>query len=40
MKARKNKDFGTSDKIRDELGRMGVEVRDRKEGTDWNIKQE
>ncbi len=40
IKARKNKDFGTSDKIRDELGRMGVEVRDRKEGTDWNIKQE
>ena len=38
MNARQNKDFATSDKIRDELARVGVEVRDRKDGADWNLK--
>jgi cysteinyl-tRNA synthetase len=37
LEAKANKDFATSDKIRDELARMGVVVRDRKDGFDWEI---
>jgi cysteinyl-tRNA synthetase len=33
--ARKNKDFGTSDKIRDELAAIGISLKDSKEGTTW-----
>lgn len=36
--ARKRKDFAASDRIRDELGRLGVEVSDGKEGTTWRLK--
>jgi cysteinyl-tRNA synthetase len=35
--ARKVKDFGESDRIRDELARMGVVVKDTKDGTTWEI---
>lgn len=35
--AKARKDFATSDKIRDELSKMGVVVRDRKDGFDWEI---
>jgi cysteinyl-tRNA synthetase len=35
--AKSNKDFGTSDKIRDELGKIGVTLKDRKDGVDWEI---
>jgi cysteinyl-tRNA synthetase len=35
--AKKNKDFGTSDKIREELGKIGVTLKDRKDGVDWEL---
>lgn len=37
LEAKKNKDFATSDKIRDELNKLGVIVKDRKDGFDWEI---
>jgi cysteinyl-tRNA synthetase len=33
--ARTNKDWGTSDKIRDGLKVAGIQVKDAKEGTTW-----
>jgi cysteinyl-tRNA synthetase len=33
--AKKNKDFPTSDKIRNELGQIGITLKDRKDGVDW-----
>ena len=33
--ARDKKDFGTSDKIRDELLKLSIQVKDGKEGTSW-----
>jgi cysteinyl-tRNA synthetase len=38
QKAKSDKDWATSDKIRDELDRIGIEVRDRKDGYEWNVK--
>jgi len=35
--ARENKDWTTSDKIRDELKAVGVEIKDTKEGVEWRI---
>ncbi|MCP4310104.1 MAG: cysteine--tRNA ligase [Bacteroidetes bacterium] len=35
--AKAGKDYGTADKIRDELTRLGVTLKDGKEGTDWEI---
>ncbi|MBL6875543.1 MAG: cysteine--tRNA ligase [Chitinophagales bacterium] len=35
--ARENKDWTTSDKIRDELGAVGIAIKDGKEGTSWSI---
>ncbi|MBC9796526.1 cysteine--tRNA ligase [Sinomicrobium weinanense] len=35
--ARANKDFATSDKIRDELAAMGIQLKDGKEGTTFSI---
>lgn len=35
--ARENKDWATSDKIRDELKAAGVEIKDTKEGVEWRI---
>ncbi|MBT8236082.1 MAG: cysteine--tRNA ligase, partial [Bacteroidia bacterium] len=35
--ARANKDFATSDKIRDELANMGIQLMDGKEGTTFSI---
>ena len=35
--ARANKDFATSDKIRDELSALGVQLKDGKEGTTFNL---
>ncbi len=37
MDAKKNKDFATSDKIRDRLNAAGVTLKDRVDGTDWSI---
>ncbi|WP_029037181.1 cysteine--tRNA ligase [Salinimicrobium xinjiangense] len=36
--ARANKDFATSDKIRDELVAMGIQLKDGKEGTSFSIE--
>lgn len=36
--AKKGKDFATSDRIRDELAAMGVELRDTPQGTTWHVK--
>ena len=35
--AKANKDWATSDKIRDELGALGVTVKDGKDGATWEI---
>ena len=35
--ARKSKDFGEADRIRDELGALGVELLDGPEGTGWTM---
>ena len=35
--ARDNKDFGTSDKIRDQLSALGIQLKDGKEGTTFNV---
>jgi cysteinyl-tRNA synthetase len=35
--ARANKDFGTSDKIRDSLSALNIQVKDGKEGTGWTF---
>jgi len=35
QEAKKNKDFALSDRIRDELTKAGITVKDRKDGTDW-----
>jgi cysteinyl-tRNA synthetase len=37
LQAKANKDFATSDRIRDELSRLGVTVKDKKDGFDWEI---
>jgi len=37
LEAKARKDFSTSDKIRDDLAKFGVVVRDRKDGFDWEI---
>ncbi len=36
QEARENKDWLTSDKIRDGLAIAGIVVKDSKEGTNWN----
>ena len=36
--AKRQKDYARSDQIRDRLNAMGVEIKDRKDGTDWNLK--
>ena len=35
--ARQNKDFGTADKIRDDLAACSMTLEDRKEGTSWRL---
>ena len=37
QQAKASRDFATSDRIRDELARLGVAVRDRKDGADWEL---
>ncbi|MEA3452475.1 MAG: cysteine--tRNA ligase, partial [Bacteroidota bacterium] len=39
LDAKKNKDFATSDNIRDALDKLGVIVKDKKDGFDWEIKK-
>jgi cysteinyl-tRNA synthetase len=38
--ARNNKDWGTSDFIRNELSRIGIVVKDRKDGFEWEVKND
>ena len=35
--ARENKDWATSDKIRDELKESGIEIKDTKDGVEWRL---
>ena len=35
--ARANKDFATSDKIRDQLTEIGIQLKDGKEGTTFSV---
>ncbi len=35
--AKANKDFAASDRIRDELKALGIEIKDTKEGTEWSL---
>jgi len=37
QEAKNRKDFGTSDKIREELTKLGVTIKDRKDGADWEM---
>ncbi len=37
MEARANKDFATSDKIRDQLAALGIQLKDGKEGTTFTV---
>ena len=36
-KARMNKDFKTADLIRDELGSIGIQLKDEKDNSSFNI---
>jgi cysteinyl-tRNA synthetase len=36
--AKINKDWGTADKIRDELNEIGIVIKDTKDGVDWSVK--
>ena len=38
QQAKLNKDYATSDKIRNILTDLGIEVKDRKDGAEWSIK--
>lgn len=38
QQAKTQKDFATSDKIRDELARLNIAVKDSKEGASWELK--
>lgn len=38
IEAKKNKDWGTADRIRNELNALGVEIKDTKEGFTWELK--
>ena len=39
MKAKANKDWATSDKIRNELTAMGFEIKDTKDGAEWKLSK-
>ena len=36
--AKENKNYALSDKIRVELGKVSIEIRDSKDGVEWNLK--
>jgi cysteinyl-tRNA synthetase len=36
--AKANKDWATSDKIRNELNTIGIELKDNKDGVEWKVK--
>jgi cysteinyl-tRNA synthetase len=39
MEAKANKDWATSDKIRNELTNLGFEIKDKKDGFEWELKK-
>ncbi len=39
MEAKANKDWGTSDKIRNELTKLGFDIKDKKDGFEWELKK-
>lgn len=39
LEAKANKDYATSDKIRNELTALGFEIKDKKDGFDWKLKK-
>lgn len=39
QQARSQKDFSTSDKIRDELAKLNIHIKDSKEGATWDISE-
>lgn len=38
LEAKKNKDFATSDRIRDQLAEAGIIIKDTKDGFEWELK--
>jgi cysteinyl-tRNA synthetase len=38
VKAKADKDYQTSDNLRNRLGEIGIEIKDRKDGYDWKLK--
>jgi cysteinyl-tRNA synthetase len=38
MDAKANKEWATADKIRNELSKLGFEIKDTKEGFSWELK--
>lgn len=36
--AKENKDYGTADKIREELEKLNIQIKDSKEGSSWSFK--
>ena len=39
QQAKANKDWATSDKIRNELTAMGFEIKDTKDGAEWKLSK-
>jgi cysteinyl-tRNA synthetase len=35
--AKSRKEWGVSDKIREELTKLGITIKDRKDGVDWDF---
>jgi len=40
MAAKAGKDYATSDRLRNELNKIGIELRDRKDGYEWSLKDD
>jgi len=40
QEARQKKDFATSDKIRDDLARLNIRIKDGKDGVSWEVEEE
>ena len=38
-RAKKNKDYNTSDQIRDKLEELNIQIKDEREGTTWKLKK-
>ena len=38
QQAKSNKDYATADMIRDELGKLNIQIKDTKDGAKWGVK--